>query len=401
MAIITLVLSIIAVVLAAVILIILLARKPVSNSEAVEKCIQSGVSQISTGVEKNERVLREEMSKNREEAGVQAKLSREESANALKGFTDSTMKQMTELTRSVEQKMNELRAGNDQKLEQMRLTVDEKLHKTLETRLGESFKLVSDKIESVSRGLGEMQALASSVGDLKRVISNPKTKGVLGEYQLQALIKDVLTEGQYVENLALKKYNGEDGRVEFAVKLPGTNAGVPVYLPIDAKYPTTEYDKLLEAYNSGDPKAIEKTQADLERKILSMAADIALYITPPITSDFAVMFLPFEGLFAEVIRRPGIFERLKREHKVIVTGPTTFAALVNALQVGFATLAVQQNASEMKELLVSVKAEFEKFGIILDNTHEKLMAAADSIDDASKKTKTINNKLKKVEQIEM
>jgi DNA recombination protein RmuC len=297
--------------------------------------------------------------------------------------------------------MKEMREGNDLKLDQMRDIVDKKLHETLERRLGESFKLVSDKIESVTKGINDVQNIVASVGDLKKVIANPKTKGVLGEYQLQMLIKDILIEGQYVENLGLKKTTNEDGRVEFAVKLPGEHKGAPVYLPIDAKYPTTEYDKLIETFNTGDKAAVDRAQAALESKIMSMAKDVSEYVTPPITADFAVMFLPFESLFAEVIRRPGLFERLKREHKVIITGPTTLAALLNALQVGFATLAVQQNASEMKELLVAVKADFDKFGNLLADTHEKLVTAAESIDDASKKTRTINNKLKKVEEIEL
>ncbi len=279
----------------------------------------------------------------------------------------------------------------------MRETVDEKLHSTLEKRLGESFKQVSDRLEKVHQGLGEMQTLASGVGDLKRVLTNVKTRGTWGEIQLGNLLDQILVPDQYERNVITKK--GSRDPVEFAIKLPGRDSA-PVYLPVDAKFPKEDYERLMDAQDQANVVLIEEAGKAIEARIKFEAKNIRdKYVDPPFTTDFAILFLPIEGLYAEVLRRPGLCDLLQKEYRISVAGPTTFAALLNSLQMGFRTLAVEKRASEVWTLLGTVKTEFGKFGDILDKTKEKLQQATDNIELASKKSRTIETKLRKVQDL--
>jgi DNA recombination protein RmuC len=295
---------------------------------------------------------------------------------------------------TMEKKISDLTTDNNKQLEQMRQTVDEKLQKTLEDRISQSFKLVSERLEQVYKGLGEMQNLAVGVGDLKKVLSNVKTRGILGEVQLGAILEQILSPEQYEENVKTKGTGSE--RVEFAVKLPGDDDGV-VWLPIDAKFPGDAYAKLMDAYDSGDTALIEEAAKNLERVIKSEAKDIRdKYIDPPHTTDFGIMFLPFEGLYAEVVRR-GMVEALQREYKVNIAGPTTMAALLNSLQMGFRTLAVQKHSSEVWNILGAVKTEFEKFENVLTAAQKKMNQANEELDKLiGVRTRSIKRKLKTV-----
>ncbi len=384
------------------------------------------------GIERNqerlERTVKEEISRNREEAGNSSRNLREEMMNSLKSFNDSLLNQMQKisslqneqfgtftqqlntLTQSneqrlekmrltVEEKLKSLQEDNSQKLEKMRQTVDEKLHATLEKRLGESFKLVSERLELVHKGLGEMQSLAVGVGDLKKVLSNVKTRGILGEFQLGSILEQILAPEQYAKNVATKKGSREN--VEFAIILPGRDDnGAVVYLPVDSKFPVENYHTLLEAYEHGDHAAIEESSKQLEATIKKCAKDIRdKYLDPPNTTDFGIMFLPFEGLYAEVVKRTGLFETLQRDYKVIITGPTTLAAILNSLQMGFRTLAIEKRSSEVWTLLSAVKTDFGKFGDILEKTQKKLQEASHTIDDAARKSRSIERKLKDVQAL--
>lgn len=285
---------------------------------------------------------------------------------------------------------------NNRQMDQIRQTVDEKLQKTLETRLGQSFELVSKRLEEVQKGLGEMQNLAAGVGDLKKVLSNVKTRGILGEYQLAALLEELLAPAQYESNVAIRR--GSLDRVEFAVKLPGTSAERALYLPIDAKFPADVYQNLLTAYDNGLPAGIEESRKVLAAQVRAQAQTIRdKYVVPPVTTDFALLFLPFEGLYAEVLRIPGLFEGIQRDLRITVTGPTTLAAFLNSLQMGFRTLAIQQRSGEVWEILGEVKAEFGSFASILENTKTKLEAAAKTIEQAEVRTRAITRKLRDVE----
>lgn len=295
---------------------------------------------------------------------------------------------------TMEKKISDLTEDNNKQLEQMRQTVDEKLQKTLEDRISQSFKLVSDRLEQVYKGLGEMQNLAAGVGDLKKVLSNVKTRGILGEVQLGAILEQILSPDQYEENVRTKSTGAE--RVEFAVKLPGDDEGV-VWLPIDAKFPGDAYANLMDAYETGDAALVEEAAKNLERVIKSEAKDIRdKYIEPPYTTDFGIMFLPFEGLYAEVVRR-GLLETLQRDYKVNIAGPTTMAALLNSLQMGFKTLAIQKHSSEVWNVLGAVKTEFDKFGNILEATQNKINQANAELDKLiGTRTRSIMRKLKNV-----
>ncbi len=295
---------------------------------------------------------------------------------------------------SMEKKITDLTADNNKQLEQMRQTVDEKLQKTLEDRIGQSFKLVSERLEQVYKGLGEMQNLAAGVGDLKKVLSNVKTRGILGEVQLGAILEQILSPEQYAENITTKRSGSE--RVEFAVKLPGDQDGV-VWLPIDAKFPGDAYAKLLDAYETGDSILVEAAAKNLEKVIKAEAKDIRdKYVEPPYTTDFAIMFLPFEGLYAEVVRR-GLLETLQREYKVNIAGPTTMAALLNSLQMGFKTLAIQKHSSQVWEVLGAVKTEFDKFGDVLEATQNRINQANAELDKLiGVRTRSIQRKLRNV-----
>lgn len=338
-----------------------------------------------------------------------ARRSREESSLALNRFGEQLQQRLAALTADNEKRMGEVRAtlesklgamqqDNAAKLEQMRATVDEKLHATLETRLGESFKLVSERLEAVQRGLGEMQNLATGVGDLKRVLTNVKKRGIFGEVQLGALLEDMLTTEQYASNVITVP--GSNDRVEFAIRMPGQEEGEHVYLPIDAKFPVEDYQRLLDAQEIADADAATAAGRALETRVREEAKRIhGKYVSPPHTTDFAVLYLPTEGLYAEVIRRPGLFENLQREHRVTVAGPTTLSALLNSLQMGFRTLAIAKRSSEVWKILGAVKNEFGKFGVVLDKTRKQLDAARNSIDSAGVRTRAIERTLRDVESL--
>jgi DNA recombination protein RmuC len=409
-------------VVAVILLLMMLTRKTKTDISQIEPRFDA----VEKGQERTERTLREEMTKSREEAGGSAKLLREETAGAIKSLSESLLsgmvniadlqknqldtfaKQLQILTQTNEQKLKDMREtienrlqliqkDNSDKLEQMRATVDEKLHATLEKRLGESFKLVSERLEMVHRGLGEMQTLASSVGDLKKVLTNVKTRGTWGEIQLGSLLEQILTKEQYAQNVVTKK--GSSERVEFALKLPGQQEG-EVYLPIDAKFPQEDYQRLVDAYEQSNHDLADEARKQLEIRIKQSAKDIKeKYLDPPNTTDFGIMFLPVEGLYAEVLRIPGLSETLQREHRVIITGPTTLAALLNSLQMGFRTLAIEKRSSEVWVLLGAVKTEFGKFGEILEKTQKKLEEASNTIENAARKSRTIERKLKDVQEL--
>lgn len=299
---------------------------------------------------------------------------------------------------TLEKRVSAMQADNDRRLEEIRRTVDDKLQQTLEEKLHNSFALVSRQLEQVSRGLGEMQTLANGVGDLKKVLSNVKTRGILGEIQLGAILEEILAPGQYAENIAT--IPGSSERVEYAVKLPGDNKG-PVWLPIDAKFPADAYGALQDAYDSADPAAVQQAAGVLEKRIKSFAKDIRdKYVRLPYTTDFGVMFLPVEGLYAEVVRR-GISEILQRDYRIVVAGPTTMAALLNSLQMGFRTLAIQKRSGEVWQVLAGVKAEFDTFATVLTQTQNRLRQAGDELEKlVGVRTRQIQRRLQAVEQTE-
>lgn len=342
-------------------------------------------------------VLREELSRNRQEL-----------TDNLKRVSDSLSRQIIDMTRLNDDKMEKVREvvdanlkslqeDNSRKLERIRETVDEKLHATLERRLGESFETVSKQLKDVHEGLGDMKNLASGVGDLKKVLTNVKTRGTWGEITLGNLLEQILTPEQYEKNIITRQ--GSRDPVEFAIKLPGKESDA-VYLPIDAKFPKEDYERLVQAQEVGDVVGVEEAGRALESRIKLEAKKIReKYIDPPRTTDFGVLFLPIEGLYAEVLRRPGVFEYIQREYKITLAGPTTLAAMLNSLQMGFRTLAVEKRASEVWLLLGAVKKEFGKFGEILDKTQLKLKQASHEIESAARKSRTIESKLKKVESL--
>ena len=319
-------------------------------------------------------------------------------AQQLARLTQSNELRFGELRASIEARLGALQADNASQLEEMRKTVDEKLHATLEQRLGESFKLVSERLELVHQGLGEMQTLAAGVGDLKKVLTNVKTRGTWGEVQLAALLDQLLTAEQYAKNVATRPDSGE--RVEFAIRLPGGDAQRPVWLPIDAKFPIEDYQRLTDAQERADPLAVELAAKALESRLREEARKIRdKYVEPPYTTDFAILYLPTEGLYAEALRRPGLADGLQRDFRISVAGPTTLAALLNSLQMGFRTLAIEQRSSEVWGVLGAVKTEFGKFGEALDATRKKLEQATRSIESAGVRTRQIERKLKGVESL--
>ncbi len=305
---------------------------------------------------------------------------------------------LEQIRQTMEKRIATMQEENSKKLEEMRATVDEKLQKTLEDRISKSFQLVSERLEQVYKGLGEMQNLASGVGDLKKVLSNVKTRGILGEIQLGAILEQMLSPEQYEENIPTKKGGSE--RVEYAIKLPGDEDGV-VYLPIDAKFPADTYTKLVDAYETGNPEEIDAAAKMLERAIKTFAKSIRdKYIEPPQTTDFGIMFLPFEGLYAEVVRR-GMVETLQREYKINIAGPTTMAALLNSLQMGFKTLAIQKHSSEVWNILGAVKTEFDKFGDVLSATQQRISQANAELDKLiGTRTRKIQSKLRSVASLD-
>ena len=320
------------------------------------------------------------------------------SETRLAQLAESIANRHDHIQRTLNERLAAIQHSNDQKLEQMRETVDQKLTSTLERRLGESFKRVSDQLESVHRGLGEMRALASGVGDLKRVLTGVKTRGIWGEVRLSALLEQNLTPSQYRANTQIDPNSAE--RVEFAVILPGKQDESPVLLPIDAKFPQEDYQRLLDAIEHNDKKAVDRAGSALERAICEEAKRIATkYIQVPYSTDFAIMFLPSEGLYAEVLRRAGLMESMQEKHRVVICGPTTFSALLSSLQMGFRTLAVEQRSVEVWRLLGMVRNEFLKFGDVLDKTRQRLEQASSELDNASVRTRAINRQLKAMDQL--
>ena len=394
-----------------------------------------------------ERSVRQEIAQNRAESGVaaregreDARAGREEMTRALTLFGDSlqarsrdiatlqqeqlgqfgnqlglllatieqrlgTLTQTNEgklesLRKTVDDRLGQIHRDNAEKLESMRQTVDERLHGTLEQRLGESFKQVSERLEQVHKGLGEMQVLATGVGDLKKVLTNVKTRGGWGEVQLEALLEQMLSPEQYERNVKTREGSGD--MVEFAIRLPGKpDEGLEfVWLPIDAKFPLEDYQRLVDASQDGDRDLVELAARALEKRVRQCAKDISTkYLSPPRTTDFAVMFLPTEGLYAEVVRRSGLLETMQNDHRVVVAGPSTFAALLNSLQMGFRTLAIQERSSEVWRILGAVKTEFRKFGDVLDGVKKKLEQASKTMDDATTRSRAIERKLRQVEEL--
>ena len=388
--------------------------------------------QITKAVEvlfdKTNKLMKDEMALSRKESADSEKRLREELSSLFKGFGDSLDKRMSESANTqnknfegfsikltelidkndtrmdkvrevVEKKLEAIQKDNGEKLEAMRVTVDEKLHATLEKRFGESFKVVSDRLEAVHKGLGEMQTLALGVGDLKKVLSNVKSRGTWGEAQLSNLIEEILTPEQYEKNVKTKKSSKDV--VEYAVKLPGNDEDIKqVWLPIDAKFPLEDYQRLIEAQEQGNLLLIDELGKSLETRIKSEAKDIRdKYLNPPDTTDFGILFVPIESLYAEVLRRPGLFEQIRREYRVIIAGPTTTQVILNSLQMGFRTLTIQKRSSEVWTLLGAVKTEFSKFGDLLEKTHKKMQEASNTIEDAVTKTRTIERKLNKVQNL--
>jgi DNA recombination protein RmuC len=370
------------------------------NARANRDELTAGLDKLTEKLEAKLLAINEDQNKN-------AKENREELKASLKDFGelfDKNVKAFNELQRqkfdSMSIKQDELVKSTELKLEKMRETVDEKLHKTLEERLGQSFKIVSERLEAVQKGLGEMQNLATGVGDLKKVLSNVKTRGVLGEIQLGNILEQIMAPEQYEANVKTKK--GSNDIVEFAIKLPGKDdEGKEVYLPIDAKFPQEDYVRLQTAYDDGDIAGIDLANKGLARSIKKFAKDISdKYIDPPNTTDFGIMFLPIEGLFAEVVRQPELVAQLQREYKIIVTGPTTLAAMLNSLQMGFKTLAIQKRSSEVWQILGAVKTEFGKFGGVLEKAQKKINEANKELDNlVGTRSKMMLSKLRKVEEL--
>lgn len=379
------------------------------------------------GMARLERELREELARGRREDAEEAFRDREERAQSstllgqalgtqvsqfgsaqaerLEGFARELNRfslgldeRFERLKMAVEGRLTAIQSDNAAKLEEMRRTVDEKLHATLEQRLGESFKLVSERLEQVHRGLGEMQTLAAGVGDLKRVLTNVKSRGTWGEVQLAALLEQLLTAEQFAANVATRP--GSNERVDFAIRLPGRGDGAVVWLPIDAKYPIEDYQRLLDAQERGEPLAVEEAARAIELRLKAEAKSIhEKYVAPPHTTDFALLYLPLEGLYAEALRRPGLAETLQRDFRVSLTGPTTLAAMLNSLQMGFRTLAIEQRSAEVWAVLGAVKTEFGKFGEALAHTKKKLDEASNSISKAETRTRQLTRKLRDVEAL--
>ena len=345
-----------------------------------------------------ERCLREELALSRKESGHNFKDIREEVTHQMTSISKVQNEQMDHLTESLEKKITRLQEDNHSQLDKMRKTVDEKLHHTLEKRLGQSFDQVTKRLEEVHKGLGEMRNLASGVGDLKKVLSNVKTRGIIGEYQLGNILEELLSPGQYDMNVATVPGSAEF--VEFAIKMPGKEQDSQVWLPVDSKFPLEVYQQLQEAYENTDKPQIEKLSKELVNAVKLFAKDIhTKYISPPHTTEFGIMFLPFEGLFAEVIRQPGILEQIQRDYRITITGPTTLSAFLNSLQMGFRTLAIEKRSSEVWKLLEAVKNEFGKFGLILEKTQKKLKSASKEIELAGSKSRTIERKLRDVQEL--
>jgi DNA recombination protein RmuC len=390
----TLLIAIVALACVAVILLIVLVLRPRGDAGLREKldALRGDSERVERALREEQRAARVELAETLERLGGQLRLS-------LSALAADNEKRLGEVRGTLETQLKVLQTDNAAQLEQMRKVVDEKLDKTLGARLDASFKRVSENLEAVQRGLGEMQALATGVGDLKRVLSNVKTRGTFGEVQLGALLEQLLTAEQYAVNIATVP--GSNDRVEYAIRLPGRDAESPVWLPIDAKFPIEDHQRLLDAQERADPEAAALAAAALERRVRDEAKTIhAKYVAPPATTDFAILFLPTEGLYAEVIRRPGLFETLQRDCRVTVAGPTTLTAILNALQMGFRTLAIEKRSSEVWQILGAVKTEFGKFGAIVDKARNQLDSARNNLDErVGRRTRAIERKLRSVESL--
>ena len=383
--------------------LMLMLKKGQDNSKDFEN-ILNNIQSLSERLEKN---FREDFKLNREESRYVAKENREELINSLSEFRQAFERGISSFNSLQREKFSELNERQQQliqntekRLDEIRVTVDEKLQKTLNDRITQSFNLVNTQLENVQKGLGEMQSLAQDVGGLKRVLSNVKTRGNIGEIQLSMLLEQILAPEQYEANVKTKK--GSDALVEFAVKLPGKDDNTDfVYLPIDAKFPKDVYEQLIDAYDKADPQAIDAAGRMLEATIRKMAKDISTkYLAPPATTDFGIMFLPFEGIYAEVVRRSALLEDLQRNYKVVVTGPTTLAAILNSLQIGFRTLAIQKHSGEVWTILGAVKKEFEKMGGMLEKAQKNLQTASGQIDEVlGVRTRAIQRRLKDVDTL--
>ena len=407
-------------------LLLVILKKVARRIDSIE--LSARLDALAKGQEHAESKVYDEAARSREELSRMAREQRQELVAAFAVFGDSVVQRMNEaagfqkgqlegmsveiarladsnekkleaLRLTVEEKLRNIQVDNAGQLELMRRTVDEKLQGTLEKRLGESFRQVSERLELVHKGLGEMRTLATGVGDLKKVLTNVKTRGTWGEVQLGALLEQVLTVDQYGVNVATKG-NGE--RVEFAIKLPGqgVDAGDIVWLPIDAKFPVEDYQRLLDAQETGDPAGVEAAGKQLESRVKACAGDICRkYLSPPLTTDFAILFLPIEGLFAEVIRRTALVESIQRQCRVVIAGPTTLWSILNSLQMGFRTLAIQKRSSEVWNLLAAVKTEWARYGDVLEAVQKKLHQASETIDKVQVRSRAVGRKLKDVQEL--
>jgi DNA recombination protein RmuC len=401
---------------------------PARIAAAARAALAEGLEAAERGLERLERAVRDDAAASRVEVARTGEALREELRLALKDGAESTLRalalfgeRLDALGRAVDSRLDRLTASSEKRidslrdtvdgrlgklaeenaarLERIRQTVDEQLQGTLDKRLGEAFASVSERLEAVHRGLGEMQVLAQGVGDLKKVLGNVKTRGTFGEVQLAALLEQILTPDQYAANVAPRKESGE--RVEFAIRMPGRGEGEEeVLLPIDAKFPTEDYQRLVDASEAGDAAAVEAASKALEARLKACARDIRdKYLAPPRTTDFAILFLPTEGLYAEALRRPGLIEALARDCSVTLAGPTTLAAILSSLRMGFSTLAIQKRSSEVWSVLGSVKAEFGKLGIVLDQVEKKLNEASNKIGEVRKRGRAIDRKLRDVQAL--
>ncbi len=386
-----------------------LYNRTIKNYQDVITEIRDSLKHINDSFAASSKVMLDEISRNRTELlntlSTTLKDISQTQLGQLRIFSEnldrlskSNSESLSRINETLKTEINNLQQANEKKLEEMRKTVDEKLQTTLENRLSESFKTVSTQLENVYKGLGEMKNLASDVGDLKRVLTNVKQRGVFGELQLENILEDILTTGQYEKNIIIKERN----QVEFAIKIPSKDEDNNyVLLPIDSKFPREDYERILTAQERADPDTLAESVKSLTNRIISEAKDISeKYIDPPKTTDFAILFLPVEGLFAEVLRIPGLFERIRKDYGVIITGPTTITAILNSLQMGFRTLAIEKRSTEVWKLLSAVKTEFTKFGEYLSKTKQKLEQAANEIDNAKKRTSIIDRKLRGVETLD-
>jgi DNA recombination protein RmuC len=405
--------------------IILTLAKKANNQPGL---LASELNKANAEITRIDPLIRSEFSRNRDEMQRGAKDTREELSNSFKSFEEKftgNVKDFNELQRqkfndlvikqeqlknetetklekireTIEKKLQTLQEENTRKLEEMRNTVDEKLHTTLEKRFNESFTVISERLEQVHKGLGEMQSLATNVGDLKKVMTNVKSRGVMGEYQLANILEDLLTNDQYEKNVKTKP--GSGAIVEFAIKMPNNNnLEKTLWLPVDSKFPKEDYEALVDAYDDGDADKIDVLRKSFKNGIIKNARDIKeKYIDPPNTTEYGIMFLPFESLYAEVLRTSGLFELLQKEYKITITGPTTLSALLSSLQMGFRTLAIEKRSSEVWDLLSAVKTEFNQFGTILEKTKKKLQEATNTIDKAGVRSRAIERQLRKVQEL--